>query len=329
MAWGQTWGASGFSASAVSTARLQLLIVDRDQLGRIAGLGPGLGDDHGDMIADMAHEIGHQRGMRRLDHGRAVLAVDLPAAGKPALAVGGVIGAGEDGDDARGLLGLGRVDASDLRRGMGRAQDIGVGLAMPVDVVGIGSAAGEEAEIFFALDGGADALLSHGAAPHRAGAGLHGLDDVVIAGAAADVAFQPLAHVLLAGIAVTAGEIHGAHDHARGAEAALQPVMLAEGGLHRMQRAIAGQPFDGGHLGAIGLDRQQGAGFDRLAVDMDDAGAALAGVAADMGAGQAELLAQELHQQRSALDSTGGGLAVHRHGYSRHSDPPLLLGAAA
>ncbi len=141
---------------------LQLLIVDRDQLGRVAGLGSGLGDDDGDMIADMAHEIGHQRRMRRLDHGRAVLAVDLPAAGKPALAVGGVVGAGEDGDDPGGLLCLARVDASDLRRGVGRAQDIGMGLTMPVDVVGIGSAAGEEAEILFALDGGADALLIHG-----------------------------------------------------------------------------------------------------------------------------------------------------------------------
>src|SRR5260370_1381460 len=88
-------------------------------------------------------------------------------------------------------------------------------------------------------------------APHRARAGLHGLDDVVIAGAAADVAFQPFAYVLLAGIGVMAGEVDGAHDHARGAEAALQPVMLAEGGLHRMQRAIAGQPPHGGPLSAI------------------------------------------------------------------------------
>ena len=35
---------------------------------------------------------------------------------------------------------------------------------------------------------------------------------------------------------------------------------------------------------------------------MDDAGAALRGVAADMGAGQAQIFAQELHQQRARID---------------------------
>ena len=40
----------------------------------------------------------------------------------------------------------------------------------------------------------------------------------------------------------------------------------------------------------------------RLAVDMHDAGAALGGVAADMGAGQPQILAQELDQQRARLD---------------------------
>ncbi len=39
-----------------------------------------------------------------------------------------------------------------------------------------------------------------------------------------------------------------------------------------------------------------------LAVDMHDAGAALAGVAADMGAGQAEFLAQQFDEERAALD---------------------------
>src|SRR3546814_282463 len=37
--------------------------------------------------------------------------------------------------------------------------------------------------------------------------------------------------------------------------------------------------FDGGDRGALGLGGQHGAGLDAAAVDMDDAGAALAGVA--------------------------------------------------
>ena len=44
---------------------------------------------------------------------------------------------------------------------------------------------------------------------------------------------------------------------------------------------------------------------------MDDAGAALAGVAADMRAGQAEVLAQILDQQRARIDVRRRGLAVH------------------
>ncbi len=39
-----------------------------------------------------------------------------------------------------------------------------------------------------------------------------------------------------------------------------------------------------------------------MPVHMDDAGAALARVAADMGAGEAQILAQELHQKRARLD---------------------------
>ena len=51
-----------------------------------------------------------------------------------------------------------------------------------------------------------------------------------------------------------------------------------------MQRAALGQALDGDDLGTLGLDREHGAGLHRLAVDVDGAGAAMAGLAADMGA---------------------------------------------
>ena len=60
---------------------------------------------------------------------------------------------------------------------------------------------------------------------------------------------------------------------------------------------------------------------------MNDASATLAGVAADMRAGQAQMLAQELHQQRTVLDLAGFGLAVHRDGYGWHSSSSLILTA--
>ena len=45
-----------------------------------------------------------------------------------------------------------------------------------------------------------------------------------------------------------------------------------------------------------------------LPFDVDDAAAALRGVAADMGTGQPQVLAQKLHQQRARIDVGGDGL---------------------
>ena len=53
--------------------------------------------------------------------------------------------------------------------------------------------------------------------------------------------------------------------------------------------------------------------FTARAVHVDDAGAALRGVAADMGAGEPQVLAQVLHQQGARVDVGGDGFAVHRH----------------
>ena len=55
-------------------------------------------------------------------------------------------------------------------------------------------------------------------------------------------------------------------------------------------------------VGAVRLQRQRGAGLDCDAVEMDGAAAALAGVAADVRAGQPELVAQQVHQQGAVLD---------------------------
>ena len=56
-------------------------------------------------------------------------------------------------------------------------------------------------------------------------------------------------------------EVDGAHHHAGGAEAALQGVMLAEHLLHRVQRAVGvGEALDRRDLGAVGLQREHGAG---------------------------------------------------------------------
>ena len=65
------------------------------------------------------------------------------------------------------------------------------------------------------------------------------------------------------------------------------------------------QALDGGDVAAVGLDGEHGAALDALPVEVDGAGAAVAGVAADDRADLAELLAQVVDEQRSRLDLVG------------------------
>ncbi len=120
-------------------------------------------------------------------------------------------------------------------------------------------------------------------------------------------------------MALAVHQIDRGHDHAGGAEAALQAVVLAKSFLHRVQRrAVGGQALDGPDLVAVGHHRQRGAGFHRLAVEMDDAGAALRGVAADMGARQPQVFAEQLDQKGTGVDIGVYGIAVHDQGNLGH-----------
>src|ERR1700742_4708421 len=75
----------------------------------------------------------------------------------------------------------------------------------------------------------------------------HGLDDVVVAGASADIAFELVADGgLVEFAAMPLHDVDRRHDHARGAVAALQAVIVAERRLHRMQFVTPGDAFDRG-----------------------------------------------------------------------------------
>src|SRR5437762_5383823 len=81
-------------------------------------------------------------------------------------------------------------------------------------------------------------------AAHRLGGLADGGDDVLIAGAAADVAFDRVTDLLVGGIWRSRQEVYRDHDHARRAEPALQAVVLPEGGLHGMQVVTLGKALD-------------------------------------------------------------------------------------
>ncbi len=91
-------------------------------------------------------------------------------------------------------------------------------------------------------------------------------------------------------------------------------MVLSERLLHRMQLSALRQPFDGRYVGTVGLGSQHGTGFDRLAVDVHDAGAALTGVAADVGAGEPQPVTEQTDQQRTIFHLRRDSIAVHRQG---------------
>src|SRR5262245_62130640 len=122
--------------------------------------------------------------------------------------------------------------------------------------------------------------------PHGFGARRDGLDDVVVAGAPADVAFELFPDgALVELVAEPIYHVDRRHYHAGCAETALQSVVLAECLLHRVQLIGSGKTLDGEDICSLSLQRQHGARFDGLAVDMDDAAAALRGIAAHVRSG--------------------------------------------
>jgi hypothetical protein len=148
----------------------------------------------------------------------------------------------------------------------------------------------------------------------------------VVAGAAADVALEIGADLGLARVGVLGEQRRRAHHHARRAEAALQPVVLLERRLDHAERAVGVRhSLDRAHLRAVEVGREDRAGLGRQPAHVDDAGPALRGVAADMRAGQAEPLAQQIHQQRAAFDLAADSAAVHGQAHLGHRRLPRSL----
>jgi hypothetical protein len=114
--------------------------------------------------------------------------------------------------------------------------------------------------------------------------------------AAAQVAVQVFDDLGPAGSGMLLQQGIGREDHARGAVAALEGVVVPERLLHRIQDALPGQPFDGED--GPSRNRAQGsrAGRHRFPVHQDRAGPAHPGPTAHLGAGQAKFVAQDPDQ---------------------------------
>src|ERR1051326_5910733 len=147
-----------------------------------------------------------------------------------------------------------------------------------------------------------DRGLLRGCGAHRLGCRLDRLEDVHVAGAAAEVALQALADLVLGRVRVLLQQVGRRHDEAGRAVPALQAVLIPEGLLDRVELTVFGHAFDGREVAAVGLDREHRAALHGLAVDVDRAGAPLAGVAADVRSGQPDYVADVVHEQQPRLN---------------------------
>lgn len=141
---------------------------------------------------------------------------------------------------------------------------------------------------------------------HRAAASLlrrvlNGLDDVLIARAAAEISLERMADLALGRVRIPIEERASGHDHAWSAVAALEAMHLPEAHLDIAVFTVRGHALDCGQVTTIGLDRQQGATLDRQPVQVDGAGSALARIASDVRSSQAKIVSQETDEEQTRL----------------------------
>src|SRR6185503_6326755 len=111
-------------------------------------------------------------------------------------------------------------------------------------------------------------------------------------------------------------------DHPGRAEAALQAVLRPERFLDGVELPVGSDPFDRCHRRPVGLRRQARARLDGDAVEQHGAGAALARVAANLGAGQIKRVAQEVNEQEPRLDRAIIAATVHGDADGKFHWPP-------
>ena len=100
-------------------------------------------------------------------------------------------------------------------------------------------------------------------------------------------------------------------------------MLVPERLLERVELGAGDHPLDRPDLGSVRLNREHRAGLGALPVDVDRAGAAVARVAADVRAGQAEDVAKQVDEEQPRLDVGIAGLAVdgERDVLGRHRGP--------
>src|SRR5882672_6910292 len=128
---------------------------------------------------------------------------------------------------------------------------------------------------------------------------LHRLDDLLVAGAAAQVPADRIADLLFGRVWVRIQQALSRDQHARRAVAALQAVRFAEAVLQHAHRPVRlGETLDGGDAVAVRLHCVHEAGAHGLPVEHHRARAADAVLAADVRSREAQLVPQPVDQRQ-------------------------------
>ena len=138
----------------------------------------------------------------------------------------------------------------------------------------------------------------------------HRRHDPHVAGAPAQVAAQLVPDRGLVLRSDPGHDVPRRDQHPRGAESALQRVVARERLAQRPPGGVVSESFDGHHGRALAGVRPGDARSDRLPVHQHRAGAAHAVLAAEVGAGQVQVVAQELGELRAVRDAGAARLSV-------------------
>src|SRR2546423_6624962 len=147
---------------------------------------------------------------------------------------------------------------------------------------------------------------------HRGGDIHHRADDLVVSGAPAQIAGQPVADLGLRGVGLLLEQRLAGHEKARRADAALERGIFQEALLQRMQRLALGHALDRLDPAPADLAAKDEARADQPAVERDAAGATVARATAFLAAGQMERVAQDVEQCLLRLAEELDRVPVHR-----------------
>ncbi len=131
---------------------------------------------------------------------------------------------------------------------------------------------------------------------------MHSSADRRVAGAAAEISRDALFDLQIGWFRVQRQQPDHRHHEARRAETALQAVAFVKGLLDGMKwRTVACEPFDGGHVVALGLNGEHKTRADRGAVEQHRAASAHSVLATDVGSGQAKVVTQMVREEPAGI----------------------------